>query len=296
MNYVVKLEKKNNIFVVSSRIIAEQLGKRHEKVLRDLDKILINPHLGRLKNQSMHICVDLKNLIISNHYKDGKNRTYREYLLTKDGFTLYMFNIQGYNDYKMAYINEFNRMEQALKEQKKLPFSEVKPTTWRGTPVIEVQDLAKLTNITDATIHWYSRNEKINLRYENLQEYKKENSDKDYTNISAISVLYKEMVISLCKKYGVYEKYKDFIENYFRTDNRIECKVIDKPFNDKYYNEMYECMVKVYQFESQIEKIYEEQLLPLYNRIDKLNDLKRDTMLTPFYGMKYGNIFGKNKK
>lgn len=59
---------------------------------------------------------------------------------------------------------------------------------------------------------------------------------------------------------------------------------------------MYECMVKAYQFESQIEKIYEEQLLPLYNRIDKLNDLKRDTMLTPFYGMKYGNIFGRNKK
>ena len=295
MNYVVKLEKKNNIFVVSSRIIAEQLGKRHEKVLRDLDKILINPHLGRLKNQSMHICVDLKNLIISNHYKDGKNRTYREYLLTKDGFTLYMFNIQGYNDYKMAYINEFNRMEQALKEQKKLPFSEVKPTTWRGTPVIEVQDLAKLTNITDATIHWYSRNEKINLRYENLQEYKKENSDKDYTNISAISVLYKEMVISLCKKYGVYERYKDFIENYFRYDNRLEYKGIDKPFNDKYYNEMYECMVKAYQFESQIEKIYEEQLLPLYNRIDKLNYLKKDTMMTMFNGMKYGDILGKRK-
>ena len=32
------------------------------------------------------------------------------------------------------------------------------------------------------------------------------------------------------------------------------------------------------------------------NRIDKLDDLKRDTMLTPFYGMKYGNIFGRNKK
>ena len=37
-----------------------------------------------------------------------------------------MFNIQGYNDYKMAYINEFNRMEQTLKKnitQEKLPFS-----------------------------------------------------------------------------------------------------------------------------------------------------------------------------
>lgn len=286
MNYEVKIESKNGINVVSSRVVAKQLGKKHSDVLDSLNRILESGNF--------------RSLIISSNYRvKGQKRNYKEYLLTKDGFTLYMFNIQGYNDYKMAYINEFNRMEQALKEpkeQKKLPFSEVKPTTWRGTPVIEVQDLAKLTNITDATIHWYSRNEKINLRYENLQKYKKENSDKDYTNISAISVLYKEMVISLCKKYGVYEKYKDFIENYFRTDNRIECKVIDKPFNDKYYNEMYECMVKAYQFESQIEKIYEEQLLPLYNRIDKLNDLKRDTMLTPFYGMKYGNIFGKNKK
>lgn len=60
MNYVVTLEKKENFYVVSSRIIAKQLGKRHEKVLRDLDKILINPNMGRLKNQSMHICVDLK--------------------------------------------------------------------------------------------------------------------------------------------------------------------------------------------------------------------------------------------
>ncbi|ALF22019.1 Rha family transcriptional regulator [Fusobacterium animalis] len=306
MNYVAQIEIKNGVYVVSSRVIAKQLGKRHSGVLRDLDKILIDPNVGRLKNQSTHICVDsenadLRSLIIPSFYQvKGQKRNYKEYLLTKDGFTLYMFNIQGYNGFKMAYINEFNRMEQALKEpkeQKKLPlFTEIKPTTWRGTPVIEIQDLAKLTNITDATIHWFSRNEKINLKSDYLREYKKENSERNYTNISTISVLYKEMVISLCKKYGVYEKYKDFIENYFRYDNRLECKTIEKPFNDKYYNEMYECMVKAYQFESQIEKIYEEQLLPLYNRIDKLNDLKRDTMLTPFYGMKYGNIFGKTKK
>lgn len=46
----------------------------------------------------------------------------REYLLKKDGFILYMFNIQGHNDFKMAYINRFNEMEQAIKEnQIKLP-------------------------------------------------------------------------------------------------------------------------------------------------------------------------------
>lgn len=40
----------------------------------------------------------------------------KEYLLTKDGFTLYMFNIQGHNDFKMAYINKFNEMEKQLKQ------------------------------------------------------------------------------------------------------------------------------------------------------------------------------------
>ena len=214
MNYVVKIESKNGINVVSSRVVAKELGKNHSDVLDSLNNILEKG--------------DFHSLIIPSLYQvKGQKRNYKEYLLTKDGFTLYMFNIQGYNDFKMAYINEFNRMEQALKEareQKKLPFSEIKPTTWRGVPVMEVQDLAKLTNITDATIHWYSRNEKINLRFENLKKYKKENSDKDYTNISAITVLYKEMVISLCKKYGVYEKYKDFLENYFKEVKEIEYK------------------------------------------------------------------------
>lgn len=275
--------------VLDSREVAKMLGKEHRHLLRDIAKNA--DYLTETK-------IGLSEFFQETQYKDSTGKKNKRYDITKKGCEFLAHKLTGKKGaiFTATYINKFHKMEQALKEQKKLPFSEVKPTTWRGTPVIEVQDLAKLTNITDATIHWYSRNEKINLRYENLQEYKKENSDKDYTNISAISVLYKEMVISLCKKYGVYEKYKDFIENYFRTDNRLEYKVIDKPFNDKYYNEMYECMVKAYQFESQIEKIYEEQLLPLYNRIDKLNDLKRDTMLTPFYGMKYGNIFGRNKK
>lgn len=283
MNYAVKIESKNGINVVSSRVVAKELGKNHSDVLDSLNNILEKG--------------DFRSLIIPSLYQvKGQKRNYKEYLLTKDGFTLYMFNIQGYNDFKMAYINEFNRMEQALKEQKKLPFSEIKPTTWRGVPVMEVSELEKLTGIDRCLIHTNLRKDKITLRHRDFLEYKEENSNNYYASASSVSLLFKEVVIWICKKYGVYEKYKDFLENYFRYDNRLECKTIEKPFNDKYYNEMYECMVKAYQFESQIEKIYEEQLLPLYNRIDKLNDLKRDTMLTPFYGMKYGNIFGKSKQ
>lgn len=58
-------------------------------------------------------------MIFESKYKDVTGRKLKEYLLTKDGFILYMFNIQGHNDFKMAYINRFNEMEKGL--QNRLP-------------------------------------------------------------------------------------------------------------------------------------------------------------------------------
>lgn len=110
MNKILEVQIENNPnygLVVSSRVVAQGLGKRHSDVLESLDKILENG--------------DFRSLCIPNTYKvEGQQREYKEYLLTKDGFTLYMFNIQGYNDFKMAYINRFNEMEKAF-ESKQLP-------------------------------------------------------------------------------------------------------------------------------------------------------------------------------
>ncbi len=92
--------------VVSSRVVAKELGKRHKNVIRDLEQILVGSDLSRL--------------ILPSNYKDSKNRNYKEYLLTKDGFTLYMFNIQGYQDFKMAYISRFNEMEKKLQRKEQL--------------------------------------------------------------------------------------------------------------------------------------------------------------------------------
>lgn len=104
----IKIENNSELgAVVSSRVVAEQLGKRQDVVLRDIDNIL--------KSHS----TDLSSEIIPNEYTNSRGRNYREYLLTKDGFTLYMFNIQGHNEFKMAYINKFNEMENAL--QNRLP-------------------------------------------------------------------------------------------------------------------------------------------------------------------------------
>ncbi len=91
--------------VVSSRVIAQELEKRHAHVIRDLEKIILSPNVG--------------SVIIPSEYKDSTGRKLKEYLLTKDGFTLYMFNIQGHNEFKMAYINKFNEMENEI--QNRLP-------------------------------------------------------------------------------------------------------------------------------------------------------------------------------
>ena len=112
MNQVVNVELENNPqygVVVSSRRVAEGLGKKHYNVVRDLDQILENSNLSSLKN-----CDIKANIIPATYTVANQKRKYREYLLTKDGFTLYMFNIQGYNDFKWAYIQKFNEMEAAL--------------------------------------------------------------------------------------------------------------------------------------------------------------------------------------
>ena len=94
------------INVVSSRDIAEELNRNHRDVLKSIDEIIGDDSVRKSSQP----------LIIPSTYIHPQNKQeYREYLLTKDGFTLYMFNIQGHNDFKMAYINKFNEMEQALR-------------------------------------------------------------------------------------------------------------------------------------------------------------------------------------
>ncbi|GAB0339062.1 phage antirepressor KilAC domain-containing protein [Staphylococcus pseudintermedius] len=102
----IKIENNSELgAVVSSRVVANELERRHDNVKRDLEQILMSSNVSAL--------------IIPSEYKDSRGRKQKEYLLTKDGFTLYMFNIQGHNEFKMAYINRFNEMENAL--QNRLP-------------------------------------------------------------------------------------------------------------------------------------------------------------------------------
>ncbi|WP_053033158.1 phage antirepressor KilAC domain-containing protein [Staphylococcus haemolyticus] len=107
MQALQKIQIENNSelgAVVSSRIVANEIKRRHGDVIEGLEAMISENG-------------NLRSLIIPSTYKvKGQKRSYKEYLLTKDGFTLYMFNIQGHNDFKMAYINKFNEMERQISQ------------------------------------------------------------------------------------------------------------------------------------------------------------------------------------
>ena len=205
---LVKVERNKSYgLVVSSRVIAKGLGKRHEKVLRDIDKILINPDLGRL--------------IFTSNYKDSRNRNYREYLLTKDGFILYMFNIQGHNKFKISYINEFNRMEKALNERKEnetkvIQIEAPKKLTFRGEVVITLSQLSEILGKDRETIG--SKLEYKNIISGNdLREFKSENQGKKY--MSCLTILNKDEAVQVAERIkNVSEESKQELMRYFIPD------------------------------------------------------------------------------
>lgn len=271
--------------VVSSRVIAKELGKEHSKVLRTLDEILEKPNMA--------------SLIIPSFYRtQGQKREYKEYLLTKDGFTLYMFNIQGYQDFKLAYINKFNEMEKALREPKAIQvpvsYEHTRKIMAYGVPVMNVKLLGSITGLSHYEI--ISTGKKVGavvLRSEKLKEFKVENGLN--SQIAMLMILYKEQVIAICKAYGVYEKVKNIIESYFKTDNRIEHKVDEtlkkvKPFKDVYLNKIFETMQEIHKLESKVEKIITEEINPLYDKVIELAKSKRDLTLVAFNCMKYDRM------
>ena len=167
---LVKVERNENYgLFVSSRVIAKALKRRHSHVIRDLENLLETPVNSESPN--------LGSLIFPNVYRvSNQKRKYKEYLLTKDGFILYTFNIQGHNGFKMAYINEFNRMEKELKQIKYKPV----PTSMGKVliPLDKIRYWERLKKmqqgISESGIKLFEETKKLDEAIKNLQNIEKE--------------------------------------------------------------------------------------------------------------------------
>lgn len=108
----VVIKKVNGELVVTSRQVAEDFGKRHADVLEKIKSL----------ETEMQPTEKSVRYFIPSEYKDIKGEFRKEYLLTRDGFTLTVMGFTGAKalQWKLKYIEAFNQMEKQLKEIKML--------------------------------------------------------------------------------------------------------------------------------------------------------------------------------
>lgn len=100
--------------VTTSLKIAEVFGKKHKNVMQAINNIV-----GDLRNLEDGGRLNFQ----PTSYYDVQGREQKQYIVTRDGFTLLAMGFTGKKalEFKIQYIAAFNAMEQALKSQVLVP-------------------------------------------------------------------------------------------------------------------------------------------------------------------------------
>ena len=107
MNQLINIQNQQGKLTVSSRGVAENFEKEHTKVIRAIEDLIG----GIAKN--------VDTLFIETEYQHEQNKqVYKEYLLTRDGFSLLVMGFTGAKalEWKLKYIEAFNQMEEEIKK------------------------------------------------------------------------------------------------------------------------------------------------------------------------------------
>lgn len=101
----------NGVLVADSLVVADQFGKRHADVLRTIDGLITE-----VATQNCVTNAEPESYFIPSDYQN-RGKTYKKYLLTRDGFSLLVMGFTGPAalHWKLLYIEAFNKMEQALR-------------------------------------------------------------------------------------------------------------------------------------------------------------------------------------
>lgn len=117
----IKIISANGELVVSSRQVAENFGKQHKNVLQYIENIISqNPILASDVKADFSA---LTSMFYESSYKAGTGKSYKEYLMNRDGFSLLVMGFTGKEamEWKIKYINAFNEMEKKLSKPQLTP-------------------------------------------------------------------------------------------------------------------------------------------------------------------------------
>lgn len=111
MDNQIEIISTNGELVVSSRRIAVSFRKRHADVLENINGIL------KTENSALRFFHE------STYKVQGNNKSYKEYLMNRDGFSLLVMGFTGKEamEWKIKYINAFNEMEKKLSKPQLTP-------------------------------------------------------------------------------------------------------------------------------------------------------------------------------
>lgn len=139
----------NNTPITTSRIVAEQFGKRHDAVLRDI-KVLIE------QSEGLHKSVE-SSMFNATTYTNKQNKQQPMYTMTRDGFSLLAMGFTGKKalKFKLDFINEFNRMEEALKK-----LGDKQILAWQKTRQLGKQTRKLLTRAIQTLEAYFAEREK----------------------------------------------------------------------------------------------------------------------------------------
>lgn len=101
----------NGVLVADSLEVAERFGKSHKNVLQTIDNLVTN-----LAAEFSATNAEPESYFIPSDYQN-RGKTYKKYLLTRDGFSLLVMGFTGPAalHWKLLYIEAFNKMEQTLR-------------------------------------------------------------------------------------------------------------------------------------------------------------------------------------
>lgn len=217
--------------LTTSRKIAESFEKEHKEVIRaiegQVDAEGKTKHLGLVTQISQRGDIPLSDYFIKTSYIGENNREYTEYLITRDGFSLLAMGFNGEKalQWKLKYIDAFNKMESELKrihtERQQWQIERDKGVVIRHI----LTDTIKM-KITESPNKRFAYPNYTNLIYRNLfgktakeleNDYgvkAKENLRDFFTGDDLAKVQSMEMLVSSLINCGWgYQQIKEFIQN-----------------------------------------------------------------------------------
>lgn len=131
---------KNQELLVSSREVSKNFNKEHKNIKRDIKKLI-----------SSNLSVSI--MFFENMYMDSQNRIQSEYIMNRDGFSLLAMGFNGKEalEWKLKYINAFNKMEIQLREKNQFQIQNIenRVENLENTMTIDYEQAQNLRSIVN---------------------------------------------------------------------------------------------------------------------------------------------------